>query len=273
VSNSTSRPRPERWGPLALPGDRRTQEANRKRVLRGLSRFERVNLSKARKAADLVVALSEHDLDSIIRGDRSTRKLLNEAFQLDECRDGSLCVSVRRLIGAGSDYVADQVLRAGRDRADVITERERYVDDWKSSSAAPYKVEPLGSDAATDLSAEAALTEAKRIVAQASDNALDEIDWTSEPRSDRERALRKAIIARIEVEGTARSPFYVTNCLCDLTDDPWGDDLASDLAQAIDRWICRSGEENDDRNRKERRRLLEAARRDLDVGVSPPDAA
>src|ERR1700733_7031875 len=118
--------------PLPLAGDARHQEANRKRILHELRLFERQSNARAQKASELANALAVCDLATIASGERSTRKLLSNAFELDccDCGSGAAGEGIRALVGADDDYVADQVLRKGRTLAEVNREREQ----WQSKS-------------------------------------------------------------------------------------------------------------------------------------------
>jgi len=87
------------------------------------------------------------------------------------------------------------------------------------------------------------------------DADLKGIDWTREPQSDRERALRNAILARIESEGGA--PYFTAMKLRGLTNDPlFARGAASDLRDAIERLIKRARDERFLRDRVERKRLI-----------------
>ncbi len=88
------------------------------------------------------------------------------------------------------------------------------------------------------------------------DSGIDDIDWRREPRSAAERALRVAIIARIESESMA--PFFTAMRLRRLSgDNLFGRNAASDLRAAIEKWVERARDERFAHDRAERKRLLE----------------
>jgi hypothetical protein len=95
------------------------------------------------------------------------------------------------------------------------------------------------------------------------DADLDDIDWTREPRSNAERALRVAIIAHIESESMA--PFFTAMRLRRLSGDTlFGRNAASDLHEAIERWVTRARDERFAHDRAERKRLLSQGRAGFD---------
>jgi hypothetical protein len=174
-----------------------------------------------------------------------------------------------QLAKAGSDSkVAAAIRKLLSETADIDSEIDKIAADCGMER-------PSNPNAAS--SAVAALDEAKRIVAKLGDLHVEQIDWTQEPGSERERALRKAIIRRIEAEGaraSCSSPYPVLNRLRSLVDSPLFDDedpIGSDLGEAIERWDQRCDEYEADRRKNEHRRLLKDARRELDG--NPPEAA
>lgn len=76
-----------------------------------------------------------------------------------------------------------------------------WRDDDEAALVAAPELQPLASTCAAPeakLSADGVLAEARQIIAGASDTELGEIDWSCEPQSDREGALRHAVIARVD---------------------------------------------------------------------------
>lgn len=126
---------PSGANPLSFPGTPRVQEDRRKALVRELGRFQREQLARAERAGAIASALS--DPEALARGDDTIRKLLNEALRIE---DNKCCVgapgeavhpAVLNLIGAPGDFVADQVLRAGRNISAVLVQgkrTERHVD-------------------------------------------------------------------------------------------------------------------------------------------------
>ncbi|HEY6486294.1 MAG TPA: hypothetical protein VIX83_07925 [Candidatus Cybelea sp.] len=111
-------------------------------------------------------------------------------------------------------------------------------------------------------SAESAIAQACQIVAAKDDENLNDINWTQEPRTEREAAIRKEFIAGIEAEH-ANDAWLTWSSLRQLVD--YDDELvASDLGEAIDLWGARSNEESETRKRNETRRLMDRARRQVD---------
>lgn len=94
--------------------------------------------------------------------------------------------------------------------------------------------------------------------------AFDEINWAKEPADDHERAIRSAIIARIEAErssGLVGGPFMVLSALQSLSE---GSEVASDLSAALDRWHRQLKEQTAEKKRLEHQRLFELAVRQIE---------
>ncbi len=244
-----------RWKPLTFTGDAQAQEETRRGILVALRRLERESLAKARKATAAAAALAECDLAKLAVGDRPARKLLNDVFQSDDCEvcGGHVRSVVNQLIGASSDYRADQVLRVGRSLDDVAREQEQPLADRGQPEGQQTNATPASVKSA-------AVSEDGRIV------DLNQIDWRREPRRERERQLRKAIIDRIEAEnlpGFLGGPYKVRRKLEELVGSRF-DEMGSDLAEAIARWDSAIKDELSNEKRTEHRRLLELARHDVD---------
>ena len=113
-----------------------------------------------------------------------------------------------------------------------------------------------------------ALAAAAQIVANAREMSI-EIDWSQAPTtvSDYERALRLAVIRRIEIEhmaGFCGGPSSVYNALDDLCPDDERP-IGADLYDALELWDARRKAEWTERKRQERLDLYARARADLDV--------
>ena len=249
--------------PLLLAGTPREQSRNRRALLTSLRKFEAKSLAQARTAAAARAALEACDRATLARGGgEDVCKLLSAAFENDcgVCGNPLVAKAVRALIGAPDDYVARELLR-GRDRDEILAKRERLRQP---------------DDEVPALTADAALAEAGRIAAQASVDAI-EIDWTEDPSSEREAALRVAMIRAIERdrpdhEGTIRRLLgqpqgeshmaHRTRAALNRLAPSGAEFVGSDLFAALERWEC---EEEDRQNEAIRRReLREMALRELD---------
>jgi hypothetical protein len=119
--------------------------------------------------------------------------------------------------------------------------------------------------------ANAALAAALSIATKAHDDAL-EIDWSSNPATKREAALRLAMIRHVE---RRHAEFWkpwedgqndvATFTLWDLERlaPADADEIGADLYDAIERWENAAREESERNASLERRRLLDAARREI----------
>ena len=114
--------------------------------------------------------------------------------------------------------------------------------------------------------ADAAIAEAIEIVKKAYDDVV-EIDWTSNPKTKHEAALRLAMIRQIEHEnakaGDDCAAFFTLLALEHLASVD-ADATGEDLYAAIERWRAASDDEHRRRQANGRRRLLDAARRKID---------
>lgn len=262
---------PRKRRPVELAGKPKNQEAARKVLVHELRVFGNEQRRRALKALRAADVLDSVPVDEITLNRNRTRNALHQSLCLDDSR---LLWAVRRLLlGPSYDTQVDR-----HDLADLLF-------DWsnrsaQADSATPRSVAPASrkGEQSIDqrLSPEAVLADALRIVAAASDADIDDIDWTENPKSERERALRLAIIRRIETEnqetgsvidvyedGRSYAALYTVNALRRLapSDAP---EIGEDLYDAIERWEVAWVEQRKRNATLEKRRLLDRARGDLD---------
>ncbi len=254
---------------LQLAGTPRNQEARRKEIVVYLDRLRRECERRIRKANRLH-DFFKSDLEIIkARPLYDARGALADAFHLDLEGNGQLSSTIAKMVGIESSPRDGETLHHWRQR--VISVIFEWDDDPPVNvSGDPTKQDspptpPESKSAPPAPSADMALAEALRIAREAED-ATVEIDWTDNPASDREAELRLAIIRRIETEEMELFdvPHYVLLALRNLT--PGAEVIGEDLYDAIERWQVRCDDHAREHNAKERRRLLDAARRDLDGG-------
>jgi hypothetical protein len=123
---------------------------------------------------------------------------------------------------------------------------------------------------APSLSVEAVLTSAARIVNEAADRAV-EVDWSRDPLTPREAAIRAEVIRIIEVENTTGSeevsgPHYVYEALSHLLDDDEEKDMGGDLFAALERWRAAWLADDERERRTEGERLVGIALLNLSMG-------
>lgn len=269
-------PQSEHSKPLDLAGDIRQKRRNLNALRRALRRYEKECLRRAHVAGSAARRLDDLDVGVIAVGKFSDRKLLASLLNLDcgVCGPEEVGRALRSLIGAENDWIADQILRRKRTACEARTLSVNIHKELDALCVPNATKETSGADEANkSFSAAAVLADAARIVAAASDADLDEIDWTENPKTERERALRSAIIRRVELEsskigswrtdGTSSSAMHVLWALENLAPTD-ASQIGSDLYDAIERWEIAKDEE-DKRNMKiTKRRLLDQARRDID---------
>jgi hypothetical protein len=210
--------------PLALAGNSRSQEANRKRLTYQLRLLERANIREAHRAANLAGALASLDVATITTKGSGAIRLLKRVAKID---DFEVRLTLCRFLG-----IEWRVLRESAQQSDLVTQLS-HSEDYAASlllkdhirgkidlraavanvdyccpksaqrdltlpatTAEPVTVRPLTADAA--------LKEAASIAIDAADAETD-IDWTQNPDSDRERDLRIAIIRRVVAKTQERS--------------------------------------------------------------------
>lgn len=109
-----------------------------------------------------------------------------------------------------------------------------------------------------------------------------EVDWTDNPASEREAKLRLAMIHIIEkgnegvwgalaADGSTFTAYYTLQELKGLAplDAP---EIGEDPYNSIERWRIKAAEKIAENKRREHKRLLDDARRELDDGASQSDA-
>lgn len=238
----------------------RSQEASRKKIVLALKQTE----SHARWMLDGAVKLRaffERDLE-IIRSDGAPlRDALLKAFELGVQRP------VENLLGIESGICPP----GAHDRRSRLL--RVLFPDTVSAPIAPASAESLATPAAsvvavTELSADRALAEASKIIANLSDADL-QIDWADNPKSEREAAVRAAIIRRVEAENIHLGPWYVQQTLENLCREVESDELGEDMYEALEKWEKLADENRVKRHRSEQQRLIDQARRDLDGGAQP----
>ncbi len=261
----------------ALPAIKR----RRKEIVVYLDRLRHECERTIRKASGLH-EFFKSDLEAIkARPLREVRRALADVFDLDTDPYGPH----QDYISLVSSTIAEMVgiARSPRDGETLLQWRNRVMSvifDWDddpprsrpgdltTQKAQPAKARPASKGVTPAPSADMALTEALRIAREAQDASV-EIDWTDNPASDREAELRLAIIRRIESEQTAfwgQPSYYGLLSLQDLA--PNAEATGQDLYDAIKRWRVRCHEYRVEHNAKERRRLLDAARKGIDEASS-----
>jgi hypothetical protein len=150
---------------------------------------------------------------------------------------------------------------------------ERQSDEGPrptSTAANEPAVESPSANASAGFTADAALAEAKHIIATASDAELEEIDWFHNPKTERERAIRAAIIRRIEAEksnGFLSGPVWIVTELWELVGGMKPCKrvtMGADLCSAISKWKKRVRDECLTEQKANQRRLIDLARQELD---------
>ncbi|MGB6740843.1 MAG: hypothetical protein WBE59_10350 [Candidatus Cybelea sp.] len=266
TNSNVPRQRQKPRNPLTLAGKPRNQEAERKRLVREVQRLESDSQYTAEKAAKLAAVLAATDAATIAENRRPIQAALRAAANLGCPR---IEFQMARLLGITFTEEMD-----APDRYWALTNRLRGNDKRQNQSQSGGAIVSPAHPATKEFSPEAAIAEAKRIIAGATDEEVDEIDWTREPLSDRERALRAAIIRRIEGQAMGDDEFRnframsIYRELCELLDTTFGRIMgcgaASDLAEAIARSKARWDDANETDSREGRRKLLDLARRDVD---------
>ena|GEM_PF-5544390 len=231
---------------LTLAGNARHQEANRKRLILMLQRFERSSVRDARKAAKITASLMAVDTDTIAANRQPMKLLLWDTVNLE---NADIWRQMERLFGIDLSGTDDR-------RIALLN----YIDGCRDDASCVESSAPAGK---------AALKEAETIGLSAADADTEEIDWTSEPKSERERALRAAIIAQIEAEGISNQfggEWMVESSLRSLV--KYDEEPASDLAAKITFWDEADDKKKAESKRNKNRKLLDEARRKVDL--DPP---
>ncbi len=151
-----------------------------------------------------------------------------------------------------------QLQKLIEEAVDLGAELKSLRADFKELSGRP----PAEMPTAPTPSLDSAFSEALAIVRDAHINAeLDELNWTREPQSDHERAVRDLMIRRTVLENEPKGPAAVCEALEYLhnLDEDEGEYVASDLRDAIDRWRTEWEDEFERQRKAESKRLLNAA--------------
>ncbi len=247
-------------------GNRRSQEATRKRLVHDIQRYERYCLQQAKRAAK-IAALLEMDIQTLERSHKA-RSILSSAVWLADCdRNYNIYLTIWSRIAKLAGITDD--VRRSMDTETLRSDLIHFLLGLSRINGVTQAPEPqsVATPEAPFSPADAALAEARRIISGATVAELDDIDWTREPNSDYEAALRRAIIVRIEDEKKNNGPISTKWALEDLL-PTFLSHPATDLGAAISKWerICEA--KRDERGKNERRRLLNLARQDVERGDS-----
>lgn len=208
----------------------------------------------SRAAEQLAAIVESSDVAAIAAGRAKTAYALARAVHL---QDPSITNALRRLLGvdANADPL-NMVLHMGK-------------ENWASASAQGTTTGP--SFGADDVPRDP-LAQAVKIASDARDASV-EIDWTENPKDDREAALRLATIRVIEQE-QARiwgNPFLTGNshiayCTFRKLEDLAPEDaefIGEDLWDAKERWLLAEIEERKQNELNDARSLREKAKRQM----------
>lgn len=210
--NSQTRRKP---ATLALGGNRRHQEFNRKWLVRSLESLERDSKRTAAKARRLADALAALTIDDIAANRKTTRVLLGGIANIGS--DNGIRWTLAQLLGIDPRAVTDRRMAI----IDRIFAADHIVAVEKVDGAIPADP-PLPKVAkltATPFSAESALTQACEIVAQMKGADPDDSDGNGEPLSERYRLERQAAINLTEAERLTQLARHQLSQIRDLDEE------------------------------------------------------
>ena len=178
---------------------------------------------------------------------RPTRAALTWRIQID---NRSIRCRIGDLIGVKTNSLENEELRMAL--LDHLLDMDRTTAAKQSPEC--DAIPAIGSDDATVTN-------------------VEEIDWTREPKTEYDRALRAAFIAEIEAYGLSSEflgPSHINSTLCGLVGYQERE-AASDLASKITHWSRMKDEETANQDRDENRRFLALAHRAVAANGVPKE--